>query len=95
MKVQTVCRDTNALNLYYQIIKFSETPKDFEDAWLLWLTQNDLFSNIWLKNLYEICYSWVPYLTCEYFFAGIHSTQKSDGMNSFLKTRVTAKNLLF
>lgn len=38
--------------------------------------------------MFQICYKWCPIYMMEYFFMGMQSTQRSKGMNAFVKSKV-------
>ncbi|KAI8524109.1 hypothetical protein RHMOL_Rhmol13G0124100 [Rhododendron molle] len=52
--------------------------------------ENGLEGNEWLQQLYEIRDSWVPVYNRGTFFAGMNTTGRSEGVNSFFDAFVTS-----
>ncbi|KAG5527497.1 hypothetical protein RHGRI_028408 [Rhododendron griersonianum] len=73
------------------IPKKRETYKkdDFEERWRLLMKENGLESNEWLQGLFDIRESWVPVYKRGTFFAGMNTTGRSEGINSFFDGFVT------
>ncbi|KAF7137375.1 hypothetical protein RHSIM_Rhsim07G0162500 [Rhododendron simsii] len=51
--------------------------------------ENELESNKWLQGLFDIRESWVPVYNRGTFFAGMNTTGRSEGINSFFDGFVT------
>ncbi|XP_004289345.1 PREDICTED: protein FAR1-RELATED SEQUENCE 5-like [Fragaria vesca subsp. vesca] len=71
-------------------IQFTYRTEDFEDKWKTLMTEYELEENDWLNNLYEIRTSWVPVYHHGTFFAGMNTTGRSEGINSFFDGFVTS-----
>ncbi|XP_027936364.1 protein FAR-RED IMPAIRED RESPONSE 1-like [Vigna unguiculata] len=66
-----------------QLVYESSTAEDFESGWNNFIELYDLELNEWLHTLFEERHRWVPcYLKCD-FWAGMSTTQRSEGMNAF------------
>ncbi|KAF7127807.1 hypothetical protein RHSIM_Rhsim11G0019000 [Rhododendron simsii] len=70
-------------------IKETYKKEDFEERWRLLMKENGLESNEWLQGLFNIRESWVPVYNRGTFFAGMNTTGRSDGINSFFDGFVT------
>ncbi|KAL5831747.1 hypothetical protein ACOSQ4_017101 [Xanthoceras sorbifolium] len=64
--------------------------KEFEEQWKSLMMENGLEINEWLNHLYEIRTSWVPVYNRSIFFAGMNTTGRSEGINSFFDGFVTS-----
>ncbi|KAL5818931.1 hypothetical protein ACOSQ4_022773 [Xanthoceras sorbifolium] len=64
--------------------------KEFEEQWKTLMMENGLENNEWLNHLYEIRTSWVPVYNRSIFFAGMNTTGRSEGINSFFDGFVTS-----
>ncbi|XP_058208178.1 protein FAR1-RELATED SEQUENCE 9-like [Rhododendron vialii] len=53
------------------------------------MKENELESNKWLQGLFDIRESWVPVYNRGTFFAGMNTTVRSEGINSFFDGFVT------
>jgi len=66
-----------------ELVYESDSAEDFENGWAKFIEKYDLQLNEWLYTLYEERRRWVPcYLKC-HFWAGMSTTQRSEGMNAF------------
>ncbi|KAI3889532.1 hypothetical protein MKW92_021373, partial [Papaver armeniacum] len=63
----------------------NETEEEFEFMWKSLLTKYKLTDNKWLKTLYKKKEKWAQVYGRSHFCAGMTTTQRSEGMNSFLK----------
>ncbi|GAB2274170.1 hypothetical protein Dimus_039071 [Dionaea muscipula] len=75
-------------------IHWTWTKTEFEDQWGRLMIEFDLGGNEWLRHLYEIRESWVPVYNRNIFFAGMSTTGRSEGMNSFFDDFITSKTNL-
>ncbi|KAG5557776.1 hypothetical protein RHGRI_007884 [Rhododendron griersonianum] len=64
--------------------------EDFEKRWIELMKENGLESNEWLQQLYDIRESWVSVYNRGTFFAGMNTTRRSEGVNSFFDGFVTS-----
>ncbi|XP_050157451.1 protein FAR1-RELATED SEQUENCE 5-like [Malus sylvestris] len=62
---------------------------DFEVKWKALMKEYGLENDEWLKSLYEMRSSWVPVYNRRIFFAGMNTTGRSEGINSFFDGFVT------
>jgi len=56
---------------------------DFESGWRQLLNDHELDNNDWWTTLYEERKRWVPCYLKEHFWAGMFTTQRSEGLNAF------------
>ncbi|KAI3878785.1 hypothetical protein MKX03_018914, partial [Papaver bracteatum] len=52
-------------------------------TWYWMLEEYDLVTNKWLNDLFEERHLWVPCYLKDVFWAGMSSTQRSEGINAF------------
>ncbi|XP_057492460.1 protein FAR1-RELATED SEQUENCE 5-like [Actinidia eriantha] len=86
--------------VYYKRSKFKAEVKkciwktykkeDFEERWMALIKEYGLETNEWLQQLYDIRESWVPVYNRGTFFAGMNTTGRSEGVNSFFDGFVTS-----
>ncbi|KAI8539742.1 hypothetical protein RHMOL_Rhmol09G0206400 [Rhododendron molle] len=72
----------------------SLTIEQFEDAWDGFIKKYELQSNTWLEGMYLERKRWVPAYVKDVFWAGMSSTQRSEGMNAYFDGYVHAKTTL-
>ncbi|KAL2938714.1 Protein FAR1-RELATED SEQUENCE 5, partial [Bienertia sinuspersici] len=60
-------------------------PDEFDEAWGLMVEKFGIHDNAWLKETYEIRGRWAPAYWRSTFWAGMSSTQRSEGINRFFK----------
>ncbi|XP_043705218.1 protein FAR1-RELATED SEQUENCE 5-like [Telopea speciosissima] len=63
----------------------SKTEIEFETRWQELLVNYNLVEHAWLKKMYEQRVHWVPLYLRGTFFAGMSSTQRSEGMNYYFR----------
>ncbi|XP_042515193.1 protein FAR1-RELATED SEQUENCE 5-like isoform X2 [Macadamia integrifolia] len=63
----------------------SQTENEFETSWQELLIAYNLVEHEWLKKMYEQRVHWVPLYLKGTFFAGMSSTQRSEGMNYYFR----------
>ncbi|KAL6523618.1 hypothetical protein OROGR_017221 [Orobanche gracilis] len=68
--------------------------QEFEDAWQECITNYELKSNTWLHGLYLEKNRWVPAYVKDIFWAGMSSTQRSEGMNAYFDGYIHSKTTL-
>ena len=86
----------------YESIKFwlqnvvydSLTIEEFEDSWGKFIENYQLESNEWLLDLYDERHRWVPAFVKDIFWAGMSTTQRSEGMNTFFDGYINSKTTL-
>ncbi|KAI8547161.1 hypothetical protein RHMOL_Rhmol07G0173400 [Rhododendron molle] len=64
-------------------IKKTYKKEDFEGRWMLLMNENELESNKWLQGLFDIRELWILVYNRGTFFAGMNTTRRSEGINSF------------
>ena len=57
--------------------------EEFEEKWKELMKECELANDDWLNSLYDIHSSWVPVYNRDIFFAGMNTTGRSEGVNSF------------
>ncbi|WVZ10998.1 hypothetical protein V8G54_015528 [Vigna mungo] len=67
---------------------------EFEIGWNELLTKHDLENNEWLANLYHDRHMWVPCYLKNHFWAGMSTTQRSEGMNAFFDGFINSSTTL-
>ncbi|XP_020243078.1 protein FAR1-RELATED SEQUENCE 5-like [Asparagus officinalis] len=85
---------TEFMNPFKESIWDSKTASSFEENWVSILKKNGLQTHDWLKDIYEIREKWAPVYHKQHFWAGMSSSQRSEGMNVLLKMHVSRKNSL-
>ncbi|XP_021804022.1 protein FAR1-RELATED SEQUENCE 5-like, partial [Prunus avium] len=63
--------------------------EEFEEKWKELMKECELANDDWLNSLYDIRSSWVPVYNRDIFFAGMNTTGRSEGINSFFDGFVT------
>ncbi|KAI3859549.1 hypothetical protein MKX03_030786, partial [Papaver bracteatum] len=72
----------------------SQTSEEFEQLWDWMLEAYDLGDHKWLSDLYEEREMWVPCYLKNIFWAGMSSTQRSQGVNAFFDGYINARTTL-
>lgn len=70
---------------FQAIMKRRCTPQVFEDAWTELLDAFQLHHNKWMRDMYETRSIWAEAYLRGQFFANMTTTQRSEGINSFVK----------
>ncbi|XP_028553412.1 protein FAR1-RELATED SEQUENCE 5-like isoform X3 [Dendrobium catenatum] len=68
-----------------------ETSDVFEACWKLVLDKYNLRENSWLQLVYNIRNKWVPAYLKDSFFAELHTTQRSESINTFFRKNFDTK----
>ncbi|XP_071694578.1 protein FAR1-RELATED SEQUENCE 6-like [Rutidosis leptorrhynchoides] len=76
------------------IVYESIQSQEFEDGWSQLIKDYDLEKNEWLSSLFNDRKCWVPVYVKEIFWAGMSTTQRSEGMNAFFDDFVNSKTSL-
>ncbi|XP_056685173.1 protein FAR1-RELATED SEQUENCE 5-like [Spinacia oleracea] len=63
-------------------------PDEFDEAWCHVMDEYGLRGPGWMKDAYDNRRQWAPAYNRGKFWAGMSSTQRSEGMNRFFKTHV-------
>ncbi|KAL8556539.1 hypothetical protein ACS0TY_004114 [Phlomoides rotata] len=70
------------------------TIENFETRWAEFLVKYHLDNNVWLIGLYEERAKWVLVYLHETFWAGMISTQRSEGMHAYFDEFVHSRSTL-
>ncbi|CAL1380852.1 unnamed protein product [Linum trigynum] len=57
--------------------------EEFEESWKNMIIEFNLENNEWLEELYQLAPKWIPVFVNDTFWAGMLSTQRSEGMNAY------------
>lgn len=60
-------------------------PEEFEAAWAAIISTFDIGNNNWIQESYQLRERWVPGYCPGNYWARMSSTQRSEGMNRYLK----------
>jgi len=66
-----------------QLVYECTSTINFELGWEQFISNFDLHHNEWLSTLYEEISRWVPCYLKSQFWAGMSTTQRTEGMNAF------------
>lgn len=77
-------------NLVYDCLSIDE----FEVGWSKMIEEYGLEDNAWLSSLYEDRDRWIPVFVKDMFWAGMSTTQRSEGMNAYFDDYLTSKTTL-
>ncbi|XP_071728062.1 protein FAR-RED IMPAIRED RESPONSE 1-like [Rutidosis leptorrhynchoides] len=77
-------------SLVYESIQSQE----FEDGWSQMIKEYAIDKNDWLCSLFDDRKRWVPLYVKVIFWAGMSTTQRSEGMNAFFDDYVNSKTSL-
>ncbi|XP_022868809.1 protein FAR1-RELATED SEQUENCE 5-like [Olea europaea var. sylvestris] len=72
----------------------SQFVEQFDDGWKAMIEKFELHDNDWLSGLYDNRCRWVPCYLKATFWAGMSTTQKSEGINAFFDGFVHVKTSL-
>ncbi|XP_058071250.1 protein FAR1-RELATED SEQUENCE 5-like [Magnolia sinica] len=67
---------------------------EFDALWSKMIVDYNLEENKWLQDLYTIRKMWIPAYVKKTFYAGMSTTQRSEGMNAFFDYFVSHKSTL-
>jgi len=68
--------------------------EEFESEWANFIPTFDLSSNEWLGSLYADRQRWVQTFLKHRFWAGMSTTQRSEGMNAFFDGYINSTTIL-
>lgn len=94
-KIGALAEKKNVMQRFHDILWRSQTKEVFENDWNDWIEGNNVSDNKWLKDIYTIRDKWVPIFFAGVFCIDMKTTQRSEGMNAFLRSRITEYNTLF
>ena len=69
----------------HRVLYHSLTITEFEENWPQWVAEFGLQNTTWCTNMYANRSKWVPVYFRSDFWAGMSSTQRSEGINFFFK----------
>ncbi|XP_009618387.1 protein FAR-RED IMPAIRED RESPONSE 1-like [Nicotiana tomentosiformis] len=72
----------------------SITVEVFERKWTKYIAKYNLHTRNWFNKFYSKKEKWVPVYLDVYFWAGMLSTQRSEGMHAFFDGYITRQNTL-
>ncbi|XP_052198397.1 protein FAR1-RELATED SEQUENCE 4-like [Diospyros lotus] len=78
----------------HEVVYESQSPEEFEEAWNSLIEKYALHDNDWLSGLYKERGRWVPCFVKTSFWAGMSTTQRSEGMKAFFDGYVHSKTSL-
>ncbi|GLU09166.1 hypothetical protein SLE2022_260400 [Rubroshorea leprosula] len=70
-------------NTFSSLIYHCNDRNEFEQKWQVMIEEHDLVENQWLKDIFEEREMWAPPFLTDHFWAGMSSTQRSEGLNAF------------
>ena len=82
------------VNPFKENIWGADNSQEFEAQWDTIVKKFGLENNEWLMEIYNIRKKWAPVYHKQHFWAGMSSSQRSEGMNALLKMHVSKKNSL-
>ncbi|GKV51046.1 hypothetical protein SLEP1_g57722 [Rubroshorea leprosula] len=82
-KLAAVQRYRELENTFSSLIYHCNDRNEFEQKWQVMIEEHDLVENQWLKDIFEEHEMWAPPFLTYHFWAGISSTQRSEGLNAF------------
>ncbi|XP_052198814.1 protein FAR1-RELATED SEQUENCE 6-like isoform X2 [Diospyros lotus] len=77
-------------SVVYESIEVAE----FEESWSRMIEEHNLDKNEWLNSLFTDRQQWVPVYVKSTFWAGMSTTQRSEGLNAFFDGYVGPKTSL-
>jgi len=77
-----------------EVVYESQSIDEFVLEWEKFICKFGLGDNDWLHSLYEDRHRWVPCFVKRYFWAGMSTTQRSEGMNSFFDGYINSQTTL-
>ncbi|KAF9617324.1 hypothetical protein IFM89_035305 [Coptis chinensis] len=77
-----------------ECLRFTFRIEDFERRWKSLIVKYGLTENTWLDGLYKDREAWVPVYNRTTFFAGMNTTGRNEGINSFFKDYICSTTTL-
>ncbi|XP_022856160.1 protein FAR1-RELATED SEQUENCE 5-like [Olea europaea var. sylvestris] len=78
----------------HALVYYVQSCEKFEQGWNNMLAEYDLLEHAWLSSLYNERGRWVPCFLKTSFWAGMSTTQRSEGINAFFDGYVHSKTSL-
>lgn len=91
---QVIRQHENFMLKFDECVFKSWTTEQFEKQWLRIIDEFDLSHDSWFKLLYADRERWVPAFMKNIFLAGMSTSQRPDGINSFLDKCIQRKTSL-
>ncbi|KAF5459929.1 hypothetical protein F2P56_019835 [Juglans regia] len=88
------CRYGKIKSTIHRCVYYSFSQHEFDEHWCRMLDTYDLNENAWLVSLYSDRHYWVPAYGRDTFWAGMSTTQRSEGMNAFFDDYVHSRTTL-
>ncbi|XP_018859136.2 protein FAR-RED IMPAIRED RESPONSE 1-like [Juglans regia] len=88
------CRYGEIKSAIHRCVYDSFSEHEFEEHWCHMLNTYDLHENAWLVSLYSDRHFWVPTYVKNTFWAGMSTTQPSEGMNAFFGDYIHSRTTL-
>lgn len=77
-----------------RVVYDTQNSAEFEQEWSCFIEKFELQDNTWLNGLYRERHRWVPCFVTTHFWAGMSTTQRSEGINAFFDGYVNSKTTL-
>ncbi|XP_075515863.1 protein FAR1-RELATED SEQUENCE 5-like [Primulina tabacum] len=88
------CQKASIVSSVHKLVYESQSADEFEHGWFSMLDMYELKNNDWLIGLFRERSRWVPCFLKTSFWAGMSTTQRSEGMNDFFDGYVHSKTSL-
>ncbi|XP_075499375.1 protein FAR1-RELATED SEQUENCE 5-like [Primulina tabacum] len=88
------CQKASILSSVHKLVYESQSADEFKHGWFSMLDMYELKNNDWLIGLFRERSRWVPCFLKTSFWAGMSTTQRSEGMNAFFDGYVHSKTSL-
>ncbi|KAF5454711.1 hypothetical protein F2P56_024357 [Juglans regia] len=88
------CRYGEIKSTIHRCVYDSFSQHEFDEHWCRMLDTYHLHENAWLVSLYSDRHYWVPACVRDTFWAGMSTTQRSEGMNAFFDDYVHSRTTL-
>ncbi|XP_073031272.1 protein FAR1-RELATED SEQUENCE 5-like, partial [Primulina eburnea] len=92
--IQNAIEVASILSSVHKLVYESQSAYEFEQSWFSMLDMYELKNNEWLIGLFRERIRWVPCFLKTSFWAGMSTTQRSEGMNAFFDGYVHSKTSL-
>lgn len=80
---------------FFELLNHSISASQFEARWGAWIEENWWGSNVWLKDMFGIRFSWcLAYIWEIVFSVGMSITERSEGMNNIVKMEIISHSAL-
>ncbi|WVZ09007.1 hypothetical protein V8G54_022353 [Vigna mungo] len=91
----SACKEYNSIKSHIKKLVYDcGCPSDFESGWEALVSRHGLHKNEWLCTMYDDRHKWVPCYLKKDFWAGMSTTQRSEGMNAFFDGFINSSTTL-